>query len=160
VPFRAAQQSRAVSPAMGRTSPRPWTGATYRRQLEVSCFSVTTRMRLQVNGTIGPLTILRPTKRDLPKAPAMAAARQDSGRPLMTFIGRVTGVPAAPGSWTASLSLPFAGAFGRPLVARRRALLQRGRARSTQARCRRSDPCRDLSAMTFYIQGVSAEAAT
>jgi Raf kinase inhibitor-like YbhB/YbcL family protein len=32
----------------------------------------------------------------------------------------------APRSWTASLSLPFAGAFGRPLVARRRALLQRG----------------------------------
>jgi hypothetical protein len=35
-----------------------------RRQLEVSCFSVTTRMRRQVNGIIGPLTILGPTNRD------------------------------------------------------------------------------------------------
>jgi hypothetical protein len=160
VPFRAAQRSRGVSPATEKTSPRPWTGAPYRRQLEVSCFSVTTRMRPQVNGTIGPPTILRLTKRDLPKAPAMAAAGHDSGRPSMTFIGRVTAVPGAPGSWTASLSLSFAGAFGRPLVARRRALLQRGGARSTQTRYRRSDPCRDLSAMTFCIQEVSAEAAT
>lgn len=81
----------------GEDLSRPWTGAPHRRQLEVSCFSVTTRMRLQANGTIGPPTILRSTKRDLPKAPAMATARQDSGRPSMTFVGRVTAVPAHPG---------------------------------------------------------------
>jgi hypothetical protein len=96
VPFRAARRSRAALPATEKTSLRPWIGAPHHRQLEVSCFSVTTRMRPQVNGIIGPLTILGPTNRDWPKAPAMAAARHDSGKRSMTFIERVTAVPARP----------------------------------------------------------------
>ena len=98
---------------------------------------------------LGRFTTLMLHKQDLPRAPATAVAPCDSSRRSTTSTGWATAVPARPAVMASPLSFSFAGPVGRPPIARHDALLPRGRARSTQACYRRSDPRRDLSAITF-----------